>query len=68
MRRLLRIQVPVIADGGIKYSGDIIQTLAAGASVIMMGSMFAGCEEAPEVKFIKEEAIRFIEEWDLLVL
>ncbi|MCF2641527.1 MAG: IMP dehydrogenase [Lachnospiraceae bacterium] len=39
--------IPVIADGGIKYSGDMTKAIAAGASVCMMGSMFAGCDEAP---------------------
>ncbi|MGE4213459.1 MAG: IMP dehydrogenase [Anaerotignaceae bacterium] len=39
--------VPIIADGGIKYSGDIVKAFAAGASVCMMGSYFAGCEESP---------------------
>ena len=39
--------VPIIADGGIKYSGDMTKAIAAGANVCMMGSIFAGCDEAP---------------------
>jgi len=39
--------IPIIADGGIKYSGDITKALAAGGSVCMMGSIFAGCDESP---------------------
>ena len=39
--------VPIIADGGIKYSGDVTKAIAAGANVCMMGSIFAGCDESP---------------------
>ncbi len=39
--------VPIIADGGIKYSGDMTKAIAAGANVCMMGSIFAGCDESP---------------------
>ena len=41
------MNIPIIADGGIKYSGDMTKAIAAGASVCMMGSIFAGCDESP---------------------
>lgn len=42
-----KYNIPVIADGGIKFSGDIVKAIAAGADVIMAGSILAGCEESP---------------------
>src|SRR3990172_3956763 len=47
-------EIPVIADGGVKYSGDVVKALAAGAESVMMGSMLAGTEESPGDSFLLE--------------
>ena len=51
---LKKMNVPIIADGGIRYTGDFVKALAAGASAVMMGSVFAGVEESPGETIIYE--------------
>lgn len=53
----MKHNTPIIADGGIKYSGDIVKALAGGASVVMLGSIFAGCDEAPGDKVVFGEKV-----------
>jgi len=55
----LRLGIPTIADGGIRSSGDIVKCLAAGANSVMMGNMFAGCEESPgELEIYRNRAYK----------
>ncbi len=51
---LKNLNIPLIADGGIRYTGDVVKALAAGASTVMMGSIFAGVEESPGETIIYE--------------
>jgi IMP dehydrogenase len=54
-----KIGIPTIADGGVRSSGDIVKCLAAGASTVMMGNMFAGCEESPgEMEIYRNRAYK----------
>jgi guanosine monophosphate reductase len=48
-----KYDVPIIADGGIRNSGDMVKALAAGASTVMIGTLFAGCDESPALTFFK---------------
>lgn len=51
--------IPTIADGGVRSSGDVVKSLAAGASTVMMGNMFAGCEESPgEIEIYRNRAYK----------
>jgi IMP dehydrogenase len=54
-----KLGISTIADGGIRASGDIVKCLAAGASAVMMGNMFAGCEESPgEIEIYRNRAYK----------
>lgn len=54
-----KLGVPTIADGGIRSSGDVVKSLAAGASCVMMGNMFAGCDESPgEIEIYRNRAYK----------
>lgn len=60
------MNVPIIADGGIKYSGDVVKALAAGANTVMLGGLFATCEEAPgDIYESNGKNIELIVEWVL---
>lgn len=58
--------IPIIADGGIKYSGEITKAIAAGASAVMLGSLLQVRKKAQaNLKFIKDAASKYIVAWDL---
>ncbi len=58
-REANQLGVPTIADGGVRSSGDVVKCLAAGASSVMMGNMFAGCEESPgEIEIYRNRAYK----------
>lgn len=60
------MNIPIIADGGIKYSGDVVKALAAGANTVMLGGLFATCEEAPgDIYEFNGKNIELIVEWVL---
>ncbi len=55
----MKLGIPTIADGGIRSSGDVVKSLAAGASTVMIGNMFAGCDESPgEIEIFRNRAYK----------
>ena len=58
-------KIKIISDGGIKFSGDLIKALAAGADAIMMGSIFAGQTKVRERNLYKANYLKITEEWAL---
>jgi IMP dehydrogenase len=59
-----KYDIPIIADGGIKYSGDIVKAIAAGASVVMIGGILAGTEESPGKRnCTRDGALRYTAVW-----
>ena len=56
--------IPVISDGGVRFSGDIVKAIGAGADSVMLGSALAGTEEAPgRLSYTRAEVLKLIEAW-----
>ena len=59
-----KYNIPIIADGGIKFSGDVTKAIAAGANVVMLGGLLAGCDESPgEFELYQGRKYKYTVEW-----